>query len=83
VVAIRTLIGGELPAAIHARRRIPFSGPMPWSALLLTRNEPPPSFIRAADILLTMPLDAGLSRSSAVEGLSIFQSYVIGHSVLD
>jgi len=51
--------------------------------LLLTRNAPPPSFTRAADILLTMLLDAGLSRASAVQGLSIFQSYVIGHSVLD
>lgn len=50
--------------------------------LLLTRTRPPPSFVAAADDLLTMLIDAGLSREHAVEGLATFQSYIIGHSVL-
>jgi hypothetical protein len=55
------------PAAIH---------------LLLSRNEPPPGFVAAADKLLAMLVAAGLDRTAAIEGLAAFQSHVLGHTVL-
>lgn len=51
--------------------------------ILLTRAGSPLSFVRAADKMLAMLLDAGLDRATAVQGLAIFQSFVVGHSVLD